>query len=30
VASEDLKTKAMQIARQVDGVHEVVNNLTVQ
>jgi osmotically-inducible protein OsmY len=30
VANEDLKAKATQIARQVDGVHEVVNNLKVQ
>jgi len=30
VASEDLKAKAMTIARQVAGVHEVVNNLKVQ
>jgi len=30
VASEDLRTKATTIARQVAGVHEVVNNLKVQ
>jgi len=30
VASEDLRVKATQIARQVNGVNEVVNNLKVQ
>ena len=30
VGSEDLRTKATTIARQVAGVHEVVNNLKVQ